>query len=51
MTSIIVWPDTGDNIMGMPEQVNEKKNKTGNGSNGVVSMMMTRKDTDAHRVL
>jgi hypothetical protein len=33
--SIIVWPDTGDYVTGMPEHINEKKNKTGNGSNGI----------------
>jgi hypothetical protein len=25
MASIIVWPDTGDYVTGMPEHVNEKE--------------------------
>ena len=47
MPSIIVWPDTGDYVMRMPR----KTNKIGNGSNGIMSMVMTQEDTDAHLIL
>ena len=52
MASIIVRIDTGDYFMGMPEHVNKKEEqKISNGSNGIVSMVMTLEDTDASQVL
>ena len=49
--SIIVCTNTSDYIMGKPEHVNEKEEKTDNGSDGIMSMVMAREDTDAHWVL
>jgi hypothetical protein len=46
-SSIIVWPNTGDNVTGMPEHVNEKKEyKTCNEEIDIVSMCMTQEDTN-----
>ena len=36
---------------GCRNTLTRKKNKTDNGSNGIVSMVMTQEDTNAHRFL